>query len=128
MAATGPSCHRRSVSQLLDHVPTITGTALVTTGQRQWLFPGQLAGRPRSAASLQRQLRKHGIGIRAARNAALIALAADLPAPVLAEVPGISFSGAVQWARRAGRSWHTYLQTRLDHPPPAGKITPDGLG
>jgi hypothetical protein len=115
-----------SVAALLDHVPTAAATALVATGERQWLFPGQHAGRQRSASSMQQRLRRHGINVRAARNAALIGLAAEVPPRVLADVLGISITNAEQWARRAARNWHGYLHTRLDYdhgvvPPGSGR-------
>jgi hypothetical protein len=41
--------------------------------------------------------------VQPARNAALFSLAADLPAPVISDLFGISVASSVKWARRAGR-------------------------
>lgn len=42
-------------------------------------------------------------------NAALIALADDLPVAVVHEMLGVSIAAAVKWARRAGRDWNGYI-------------------
>jgi hypothetical protein len=47
--------------------------------------------------------------VRASRNAALIALAADLPTTVVSDLLGLNITTAVNWTRRAGRDWHSYL-------------------
>ncbi len=58
----------------------------------QPLFPGRLHGHPITAEALSRKLRQHGIAPRQWRNAALAAWATQLPAPVLADVLGLSIS------------------------------------
>ena len=73
-----------------------------------WLFPGHHPGRPLTAAHLSVRLRKLGINARAARRAALIDLAAQLPAAVLAELLGITNGTAVHWVRDAGGDWSRY--------------------
>ncbi|MEV4657371.1 hypothetical protein [Micromonospora sp. NPDC049301] len=103
-----------ALSQILDALPARLPTdALVSTGTPGWLFPGRQAGRPVSAGGMRTRLRRHGIEVRPARNAALIWLAAELPPAVLADVLGISISSAVGWARRAARDWTPYLQARV---------------
>ncbi|MDQ1367141.1 MAG: hypothetical protein QOE57_3183 [Acidimicrobiaceae bacterium] len=78
----------------------------------EWLFPGGFPGRP-AVAALYRQLRQHGIPhIRRARSAALITLAADLPAPVLADLLDIHITTAVQWSRHAQNDWAADLAAR----------------
>jgi hypothetical protein len=53
---------------------------------RHLLFPGSDPGRPMDPGRLSQQLNASlGVQARPARNAALCAFAADLPAPVLAE-------------------------------------------
>lgn len=55
-----------------------------------WLFPGGHPG-THSSAGLHRKLRRHGLPHAShSRATALISLAADLPAPVLAELLGLS--------------------------------------
>jgi hypothetical protein len=77
-----------------------------------WLFPGLIPGRPASPAWFSRQLLDHGIDSRPARNAALIALAGELPAPILADVLGLHINTAVRWADIAKRDWSSYLAAR----------------
>ena len=60
-----------------------------------------------------------GVFVRPARGAALCALAADLPAPVLAELLGLSISAATGWAALAARDEADYLAARIANPPHA---------
>lgn len=53
-----------------------------------------------------------GIHIRPQRNAALAALAHDLPQTVLASLLGVSIQTALFWARQVGHDWTTYLAAR----------------
>jgi hypothetical protein len=46
------------------------------------------------------------------RSAALIDLAADLPAAVLADLLGVHINTAVRWVRRSKRDWASYLAAR----------------
>jgi hypothetical protein len=54
----------------------------------------------------------HGITVRAARNGALAALAADLPAAILADLLGLHVNTAVRWVTYARRDWTDYLADR----------------
>ncbi|WP_328988843.1 hypothetical protein OG394_21705 [Kribbella sp. NBC_01245] len=76
---------------------------------RDWLFPGRSALGHVNASVIAKRLKDHGIRVRPSRNAALIALAADLPASVVATLFNISISAAVRWSRRAGRDWNAYI-------------------
>lgn len=77
-----------------------------------WLFPGQVPGRHLTVNGLVRQLAGHGIPARASRSAALINLASDLPAPVLADLLGMHDNTAVRWVRRVKRDWASYIAAR----------------
>jgi hypothetical protein len=77
-----------------------------------WLFPGLLPGRPTSPAGFSRKLLEHGIDARPARNSALVALVADIPPPILAEMLGLHINTAVRWADVARRDWTDYLAAR----------------
>ncbi len=79
----------------------------------RWLFPGLTPGRPASQSSFQVKLRNLGLSARPARNAALIALADDLPVPVLADVLGLSLTTAQRWAALAQRDWAAYIAERV---------------
>jgi hypothetical protein len=60
---------------------------------------------------LTTRLSRHDINVRIARNGALAALAADLPA-VLADLLGMHINTAIRWVRYAGRDWADYLPAR----------------
>ncbi|MFI1769868.1 hypothetical protein ACH41H_49005 [Streptomyces sp. NPDC020800] len=69
----------------------------------RWLFPGMVPGKPISTHGMTQKLNRHGIPVRTARNAALAALATDLPSPILADVTGMHRNtalGRVAYARR----------------------------
>ncbi|WP_064076492.1 hypothetical protein [Prescottella equi] len=88
------------------------------TATPDWLFPGRLPGAHLTGGRLATLLNNRpGIPIRAARGAALSALAADLPAPVLAELLGISIAAATRWTTLAARDNAEYLTARTSHPP-----------
>jgi hypothetical protein len=91
--------------------PRSSGTGTSTS---IWLFPGGQPGR--HTVTLHRRLAMHGLPHAAhGRAAALIHLAADLPAPVLVDLLGISIDTANQWAKHASSDWAAYLATRNDH-------------
>lgn len=66
-----------------------------------------------------RQLNRHGITVRPARNTTLIAVAAELPAAVLADTVGLHPNTAVRWARLANSAWASYLAA-APQPPTTG--------
>ncbi|MFY1632390.1 hypothetical protein ACN27F_03725 [Solwaraspora sp. WMMB335] len=80
--------------------------------QTAWLFPGLNTGQPLTIHGLGKALRRHGITTRPARHAALIALAGELPTPILAETLGIHINTARRWAGYLQRDWSTYLAER----------------
>ncbi|RPK59099.1 hypothetical protein EES42_36420 [Streptomyces sp. ADI95-17] len=52
--------------------------------------------------------------VRAARNSALAALAADLPSPILADLTGMHRHTAIRWVAYARRDWAEYLAARAE--------------
>ena len=78
----------------------------------RWLFPGRVPGQPLDGHSLTNLLNRHGISVRPARNGALSALAADLPAAILADLLGLHVNTAVRWVTYARRDWADYLASR----------------
>jgi hypothetical protein len=102
----------------LIHDLHATATPTAVLGGRgsptNWLFPGQVPGRHMSVNGLVRQLNHHDIQARISRSAALINLAADLPAAVLADLLGMHINTAVRWAHRATRDWASYLAARAE--------------
>lgn len=96
-----------------------TGRSHVGVGSpthTQWLFPGHLPGRPLTPARLGERLRALGIPSQSGRRAALIQLAAELPAAVLAELLNITPGTATWWTREAGGDWSRYAaELAQDH-------------
>jgi hypothetical protein len=77
------------------------------------LLPGRHPGTHITAERLRGRLKRYGIGrSREARHAALLALAARLPAPILAERIGIHQARAAQWVRLAGSTYVDYVASR----------------
>jgi hypothetical protein len=73
-----------------------------------WLFPGGLPGQPITPGRLGMRLRALGLYAMAGRRAALIDLAAQLPAAVLADLLHLAPTTAVRWMRQAGGDWSRY--------------------
>jgi len=86
-----------------------------------WLFPGHLPGRPITPARLGERLGRLGIHAQPGRRAALLQLAADVPAAVLADLLGIAVTTAADWAHAAGGDWSRYAaataRARAAHSP-----------
>jgi hypothetical protein len=82
--------------------------AIGDDGASAWLFPGGQPGRPISSYRLAERLREHGIHSGQARSTALFQLATDLPAVVLARMPGIHVTVAVAWQRASAGDWAAY--------------------
>jgi hypothetical protein len=94
------------LGELLDTPPTHSGVGAPATSR--WLFPGQHAARPLTPARLGARLNRLGIDARAGRRAALLHLAAELPAAVLADLLDLTPGTAVGWVNNAGGDWSRY--------------------
>ena len=83
---------------------------LAVTATSGGASPGRLGGR----------LPALGIYAQAGRRAALLDLAAQLPAAVLGDLLGLAPATAVKWMRQAGGDWSTYAAelARTRHHPP----------
>jgi hypothetical protein len=100
---------------------------LVSLGtSASWLFPGQSPARPTVDILFGVRLHRYGIDAHAGRNTARLALAAELPASVLADLTGISISTAERWSQWAKRDWAVYVGQRaaddIDSRKPAKQI------
>ncbi|MBK3629142.1 hypothetical protein JHN59_30850 [Streptomyces sp. MBT49] len=91
----------------------------------RWLFPGQQPGQHSAPASIVRSLNQAGIHVNAGRTTALMNLAQDLPAAVLASLTGMHVVTAEQWHRRAAPDWSAYLAARrkAGHAPSDASLT-----
>lgn len=76
-----------------------------------WLFPGRVANHAIEADHLAERLNAIGI-TRAARTAALNALLADIPAPVLAHALGRNPSPVTERAKTLGTDWARYASLK----------------
>jgi hypothetical protein len=87
--------------------------------QTAWLFPGHLPGRPITPDTLGERLRALGIYAQTGRRAALLDLAAQLPAAVLADLLGLHENTAAKWMHQAGGDWSRYAAelARRPHQP-----------
>lgn len=92
--------------QLIHHGKSHVGVG--SPPNSRWLFPGGLPGRPITASRLADRLRKLGIHTQAGRRAALLDLAIQLPAAVLADLLNLHPTTAVNWTRQAGGDWTRY--------------------
>jgi hypothetical protein len=93
---------------------TLRDQQLTRTGTDGWLLPGRHAGEHITAGTPQHRLKRYEIErSREGRHAALLALAARLPAPILAERLGIHQSRAAAWVRMAGATYADYVALRL---------------
>jgi hypothetical protein len=94
------------VTQLATHRRPYTGVG--SPARSPWLFPGLHPGRPLHPGGLGQRLRRIGIPTMPGRRAALLHLAAQLPAAVLAELLHLQPTTAVRWVAAAGGDWSTY--------------------
>jgi hypothetical protein len=91
-----------------DLVAERRGYAAVDIVTNPWLFPGGRTGQHLSAQQMGKRLRGIGVSPQLARNTALIALAEELPAVVLAKLLGFSVKRAVTWNAEAGNTYPGY--------------------
>lgn len=94
---------------ILTLVATRTGHAVIgAPTTTPWLFPGGRPGHPVSAYQMGQRLRGLDIQPAIARSTALLQLATELPAAILARTLGIHIAVAVAWQRAAAADWTTY--------------------
>lgn len=88
------------------------GPWLGTRQANPWLFVGGRPGQPLNASWLAARIAAHGLAVDELRGAALLGLAAELPAAFLADLLGISPGTAVRWSQAAGGEWAGYAAAR----------------
>ncbi|WP_220794078.1 hypothetical protein [Nocardioides pelophilus] len=91
---------------------TERGMSLHASRDTGWLFPGGSPGRHIATENIRKQLVAIGLKPYEGRKATLFQLAADIPAPVLGDLIGISHKNAADWARLAARDWRSYIADR----------------
>jgi hypothetical protein len=113
-----PDSLARILTDLIRAGRPHTGTGSPATSP--WLFPGGMPGQPITPARLGERLRAIGVRAMPGRRAALIDLAAQLPAAVLADALNLSPGTAVRWMQQAGADWNRYaadVARSRDHQP-----------
>jgi len=105
------------ITELIDRPGQRRSVALAPSTAPARLFPGRRPGSHLDPGRLALLLRTAGFTVRSARGAALVALAVDLPAPVLADLLGIFIGAATRWSALAARDHADYLAARTAHPP-----------
>ena len=73
-----------------------------------WLFPGNRPGSSLTEDALAQRLHAIGISPRQGRSTALFALAAEVPAAILAKTLGIHVQVAIQWQKISAGDWTAY--------------------
>lgn len=96
----------------LDTIARLVLDAQPPDGDGGWLFPGRHAGTHLTAEHLRDRLARYGLASVTSRASAILALAAQLPAPVLAERLGIHQGRAAEWARTVGQDYGGYVALR----------------
>jgi hypothetical protein len=109
-----------SLAQLIEEQITATTPHRPLADATGYLLPGRSPGRARNPAGLSGTMRQHGLGVRAARNTAMMHLLADLAPIVIADLFGIHPGTAHRWAQFAGNSWSDYLAAVHYTAPAAG--------
>lgn len=85
-----------------------------TPNGEHYLFPGGQPGMPIHTATLSRKLTDADIPDRISRSRALLALANDVPAAVIAAQLGLHATTTSGWAKFAQRDWSAYTASRLE--------------
>lgn len=80
----------------------------------RYLLPGHMPGYPLNQTGFGAKLARHGIPAHPGRNTALMALAAELPASVIADLFDLHLATAVRWTKGVGRDWTSYLAARAE--------------
>jgi hypothetical protein len=101
-----------AIARLLREQTAAAATRPAAPEAGPWLFPGQTGLRPVIPSAIVTCLNQHGVHVRAARTAALIDLAGQLPPAVLASLLGLAPVTAERWSRRIASDWATYLHAR----------------
>ncbi|MCW2688663.1 MAG: hypothetical protein JWR37_3553 [Mycobacterium sp.] len=100
-------------NQISERSGTLTSTWAITNSYSRPSWPSYW--RNCHALGHDRHCQKpilSGINPRARRNTALIRLASELPAAVLADLLAVDIATATRWAGYAKRDWQPYLAKR----------------
>lgn len=111
----GPSPIRLAspLDQIMQELPaTRRGRSLLgAPADSPWLFPGNRPGQHIGESGMRKRLTKIGVRPGPSRNAALFALATEVPAAILSRKLGLTVDVAVSWQRLSGGDWMAYAAT-----------------
>lgn len=80
--------------------------------ESRWLFPVRLTGPADQRTRPSLRLKRIGVDCPEARRTALLQLAGQMPAALVADLLGVHVATATQWAQIAGRTWGDYPALR----------------
>lgn len=104
------------IADLVLRLAAETPKQTIVTGldhDQPWLFPGKSARRPATPSMFHNGFARYGITAVRGRNTAVRNLAADLPAPILADVTGLHINTATRWSHLARRDAAAYIAARI---------------
>jgi integrase len=99
-------------TQLRELIAERRGWVAAAVPETRWLFPGGAPGRPINEQVLSRRLKRIGVDCSHARRTALLQLARQMPAALVADLLGVHIVTATKWAEIAGRPWGEYPEMR----------------
>jgi hypothetical protein len=88
--------------------PAGRASTAIAGAEPPWLFQGMRVGQPLSHSRASRRLNRVDVRTLGGRTSAIMTLAAALPPTILAELLGLSESGASKWYQLAGGEWNRY--------------------
>lgn len=97
---------------MIRHYLPDRGVTSTTSTDHGWLFPGRPTNRHMVGENVRIKLVAHGVRPGQSRNAAMLTLAAGIPAAVLSELIGINDRTALTWSALAARDWSQYVAQR----------------
>lgn len=97
---------------LLDHRDQRSPTQTTSGVESPWLFPGYRAGQHLTAHGMMIRIRKNGLDLRAAHNAALRTLVREAPAPLVAKSLGYADTTIHRHAAIAASQFQHYAASR----------------
>lgn len=78
----------------------------------EWAFPGRHRGKHLEPLGITTRLRRIGVQTASAQATAMLQLARDIPAPVVADLLGFSVERAETWSKATARDWISYPTLR----------------
>jgi hypothetical protein len=94
------------------HLATLPHQNTSAHARETWLFPGQRPGEHVHQNTLMNRLRRNGIDLLGAKNAAIRSLVLEIPAPLVAEAFNYSYQVTEKHRRASGAAFMDYITVR----------------